>query len=98
MLRKMRRFNPIPSQFGDWGDGKGSAMNLTLSRILEDIVYRDSAKSLFIQAADCCSWALLRNQNPLASKTAFGLDKSFLILEPILVKSAYRKDPMGIIR
>lgn len=97
MLRRMRRFNYIPSRFGAWEPGKLSK-NIVADRILEDIVYRDSAKSLFIQAADACAYALLRHQNPVASKTALGLHKSFEILEPICVKPANHRDPLGIIR
>ena len=97
MLRRMRHFNRIPSRFGLW-PGRKISRNITLDLILEDIVYRDSKKSLFIQAADCCGYALLRRENPLPSKTAFGLDKSFYQLEPVIVKAANHKDPYGIIR
>jgi hypothetical protein len=96
MLRRMRKHNYIPSQFGRWPEG--AAKNLPLDRLLEDIVYRDSKRSLFIQAADACAYALLRQENPIPSKTKWGLDKSFAILDPILVKAANRRDPLGIIR
>lgn len=97
MLRRMRRFNYIPSRLGAWAPGKPTK-NITLDRILEDMIFRNSAKSLFIQAADACGYALLRHENPVASKTAFGLDQSFKILDPILVKAANHRDPLGIIR
>lgn len=97
LLRKMRRHNPISSRFGSWPGG-ATTQNITIDRILEDIVYRDSKKSLFVQAADCCGYALLRRENPIPSKTALGLDKSFYILEPIMVKAAFSSDPYGIIR
>lgn len=95
--RKLGVFNFIPSKYDAWSDGI-QAKNIPTDRILEDIVYRDSAKSIFVQAADACAYALLRRECPIASKTKFGLDKSFHILERILVKAAYSKDPMGIIR
>ncbi|WP_374625470.1 DUF3800 domain-containing protein [Devosia sp.] len=72
--------------------------NIPADRILEDIVYRDSARSIFIQAADACAYALLRRERPIASKTVLGLDQSFFILERIMVKQAYGRDPYGIIR
>ncbi len=97
MLRRLRRFNYVPSRLGTWGNG-ASSKNLTLGRILEDIVYRDSSKSLMIQAADCCGYALLRHENPIPSKTAYGLDQSFKVLSPILVTAANHRDPLGIIR
>jgi hypothetical protein len=97
--RRMSHFNYIPSQFGDWGDGQ-NAKNLKSSRILEDLVYRDSAKSIFIQAADACAYALLRSEQSLPSKDKLGLHKSFSILEGVLVKQAFAKDhrKLGIIR
>lgn len=97
MLRRMRRVNYIPSKFGAWGGGSMSK-NITIDRILEDISYRDSARSLFIQMADCCAYALLRRENPIASKTKYGLDQSFFICEPIMVKRANGLDPHGVIR
>ena len=96
MLRRMRHFNPIPSRFGGWSAGK-STKNINLDRVLEDIVYRDSKRSLFIQAADWCAYAVLRNRNPIPSKTALGLDRSLEILGPICVKRANHKDPLGVI-
>ena len=96
LLRKMRRVNYVPSKFGAWENGK-SKKNIVANRINEDIVYRDSARSFFIQAADCCAYALLRYRNPVPSKTALGLDRSFLILESVLVKQANARDPFGIV-
>jgi hypothetical protein len=99
LLRRMRRHNYIPSRIGVWETGQMSK-NIRLNRVLEDLVYRDSERSLFIQAADCCVYALLRSENPLASKTALGLDQSLMILERIMVKKAFAKCPrkLGIIR
>jgi hypothetical protein len=95
--RRLGIFNHIPSQIGTWGDGKPSK-NIPTDRLLEDIVYRDSARSIFIQAADACAYALLRRERPIPSKTALGLDQSFFLLDRVLVKKANRKDPFGIIR
>lgn len=95
--RRIGVHNYISSRFGDWGDGAG-AKNIKADRILEDIVYRKSEKSIFIQAADACAYALLRRERPLPSKNELGLDQSFYILERIMVKSAFRADPYGIIR
>jgi hypothetical protein len=97
MLRKMRRYNPVQSKYGAW-EGGAATKNMILDRILEDIVFRDSKHSLFIQAADFCGYALLRRESPIASKTALGLQHSFFILERIIVKAAFGADPYGIIR
>ena len=64
-------------------------------QIVEDIVYRDSKRSAFIQLADFCAFALLRSENPIASRTKYGLDKSFDRLKPALVTQAFAKDPRG---
>jgi hypothetical protein len=99
LFRRMRRHNFIPSRIGSWESGAMSK-NLVLDRIVEDIVYRDSERSLFIQAADACAYSVLRSESPIPSKTALGLDQSMMILEPIMVKQAFARCPkrLGIIR
>jgi hypothetical protein len=95
--RRMGVFNFIPSKYGEW-EGGDAAKNIPANRILEDLVYRKSERSIFIQAADACAYALLRREQPIPSKTALGLDQSFYILERIMVKQAFGNDPFGIIR
>lgn len=95
LLRRMRRFNPTPSAYGGWSSGKASK-NFPLERILEDIVYRDSAKSYFIQVADFCVYSLLRYENPTQSSIKYGIDKSIYLLDTVLVKQAFAKDPKGL--
>jgi len=95
--RRMGVFNYIPSKYGEWDEG-GTSKNIPADRLLEDLVYRKSERSIFVQAADACAYALLRRERPLPSKTALGLDQSFYILERIMVKQAFGKDEYGIIR
>jgi hypothetical protein len=99
MLRKLRRYNPVTSMFGAWASGE-SAENLPLDRLVEDIVFRDSRKSSFVQFADFCAFAVLRSETPTARLAALGIDKSYERLRPVLVTQAFRKDPrrLGIIR
>lgn len=99
LLRKMRHVNHIPSAQGTWASG-ATAKNIPVSRILEDIIYRDSSRSYFVQAADFCAFALLRHENPTAKIVARNLQDSFLIMENAFVKQAFAKDPkrLGIIR
>ncbi|MBS1823569.1 MAG: DUF3800 domain-containing protein [Acidobacteria bacterium] len=99
LVRRMCVYNPIRSKFGAWPGGS-PIKNIPLDRILEDIVYRDSKQSSFIQMADFCAYALFRSEFPLASKTKYGLDQAFSILQPRCVKGAFQKDPrqLGIIR
>jgi hypothetical protein len=99
LVRKMAVYNPIASRYGCWDDGK-TLRNFTTDYILEDIFFRDSKRSQFIQMADFCAYALFRSEFPLASKAKFGTNSTFQELEPICIKEAYGNDPrkLGIIR
>jgi len=99
LIRKMRVHNPIPSQFQIWPDGSQNR-NIPLDRIIEDLFFRDSARSYFIQMADFCAYALLRSEMPLASKNKYGLNQSFNLLTPICLPQCFARDPrkLGIIR
>lgn len=99
LLRKMRRINYIPSALGGWEDG-ATSKNMPATNVVEDIVYRDSRRSLFIQAADFCAFSLLRFESPTPKAVAMGFDQSFLRLDSALFKRAFAADPrkLGIIR
>ena len=77
-----------------------SAKNIPAEKVVEDIVYRDSRRSLFIQAADFSAFSLLRFEAPTAKAVTMGFDQSFMRLEPVLFKRAFAADPkkLGIIR
>lgn len=91
LLRKMRVYNPVPSQFEGY-------YNVPTDSILEDLFQRNSKHSYFIQSVDVIAHLLYRKEYPKGSLKKFGLDKMFEILEPILLKEASRNDPMGIVR
>jgi hypothetical protein len=93
LVRRLRRYNPIPSRFG-------GVVHCPLDRIVEDLVYRKSERSLFIQAADFCAFSLLRMESPTPAMLKRGLQDAFLLLKPALERRAYAKDPrkLGIIR
>ena len=99
MVRRMCVYNPIRSRYGKWPGGN-EYKNIPTVHILEDIVFRKSHQSDFIQMADLCAYALFRSEFPLASKTKYGLDKAFGVLHPICIKAASSTDPnqLGIIR
>lgn len=94
LVRRMRVYNPIPSQFKHWAGNP--TRNITLDRIIEDPVFKKSHRSTIIQIADFCAYALLRQELPVASKTALGIDKAFPILAPICFKPASPRDPRGL--
>lgn len=99
-LRRMRVHNPIPSKGGVWRDSGAKTKNVPLNHILEDPIFKDSKSSYFIQLADFCAYALLRMERPLASRTAYGIDKAYELLRPITRTVTSPGDPrgMGIIR
>jgi len=98
LARRMHVYNPIPSQHGLWDDTKSSTKNIPIKRIIEDPFFKRSDQSYFVQLTDFCAFALLRREIPVPSKTKYGLDQAFNLLNKILVVEASRKDPEGIIR
>ncbi len=98
LVRKMRVYNPVQSNIGIWHDTGSTTRNIPINRIVEDPIFKKSQSSYFIQMADFTAYALLRKENPLSSKSKYGIDTAFRVLTPILVKDANRKDPDGIIR
>lgn len=98
LVRRMYVYNPIPSQLGTWMGSGETWKNIPLDRIVEDPFFKDSAQSYFVQLTDFVAYALLRRENPIPSKSKYGLDTAFYILDPILVREARPRDPEGIIR
>jgi hypothetical protein len=95
LVRKMGVYNPIPSMFAG-----GATRNVTLDKIVDEILYKRSEASHFIQLADFCAYALLRSEIPLPSKDKYGLNLSFSRLSPICQTQCFAQDPrcLGIIR
>ncbi len=98
LIRRMGVYNPIPSKFGFWQTTQVGWRNLPIDRIVEDPFFKPSDQSFFIQLVDFSAYALLRRENPIISKSKYGLHESFLHLSSILVREASRRDPEGIIR
>jgi len=97
LTRRMRVRNPIPSRYGEWPTGS-LTKNIPLDRIIEDPLFKKSEQSYFIQLVDFCAFALLRRENPIASRSKYGLDKAFQRLQPVCFKDANRQDPHGVVR
>ena len=100
MVRRMGVYNPIQSKYGAWDDGN-LYKDIPVERILEDIFFRDSADSYFIQLADFCAYALFRSEHPLSPpKAKYQLETAFNGLDGILTPECFGKDPKkrGIIR
>jgi len=97
LVRKMAVYNPIASRFGVWLDGQ-PFKNIPLDRLVEDIFFKKSSQSYFLQLVDFAAYALLRRERPIASKTKYGIDVAFYALDPILNKMASPRDRYGIIQ
>lgn len=97
-LRRMHVHNYIPSQFGQWEPGV-SAINITTDRIIEDPIFKRSARSHFLQLVDCVAFALLKHEvEPTPAIKKYGIHKMFPVLEPRIYKPAAWRDPLGIVR
>lgn len=91
LLRKMRIYNPVPSNYS-------SSRNIPTDNILEDLFQRSLHHSYFIQTVDVIAHLFYRKEHPKGSLKKFRLEKQFDKLEPILLKKAAKSDPHGIVR
>jgi Protein of unknown function (DUF3800) len=97
LIRKMSKFNLIPSQYDRWPSGEKNK-NIPIERVIEDIFFKKSEHSYFIQFVDFAAYALLRREIQIPARNKYDLHLVFDILHPILFKSASRYDKQGIIR
>ena len=97
--RRLRVYNPIPSDRGTWTDTGANYKNIALRQLVGDPFFRDSAHDLFIQLADFVAFALLKHgESPTPRVARYKLDEAFLILDAVLNKAASRADPLGIVQ
>jgi hypothetical protein len=99
LVRRLCVYNPIQSMYGTWPGGS-PYKNIPLDHVLEDIIFRDSAKSYFIQLADFCAFALFRNEYPWPAKRKYKLELAFEELHGICIPQCFAGDhkKLGIIR
>ncbi len=94
LLRKMRKFNNVPSL----PQHSTARRNLAIKNLVEDPVFRDSKDSLFIQAADLCAFLAYQAESPNAYIRKQGAQNLFAKLSPVLCKVASKTDPLGVVR
>jgi hypothetical protein len=91
LLRRMRRYNPIPSMFGS------SYVMSNITTIVEDAIHRNSLHSYFIQLADVNAYFLYQKYKTskyIARKGGRNyLDK----LAPVLCTKASSTNALGIV-
>lgn len=92
LLRKMRAYNPVPSQYG-------GARQVLCTQIVDDPIIRNSAHSYFIQMADVAAHLLYQKLYPKGSLKRYNVDRLFDLLSPRLLLAASARDPyqMGIV-
>lgn len=93
LLRRMRRYNPVPNQqsFGR------SYRDLRLKYIIEDPVHRDSRDTYFLQAVDTAAFFLYQALAPSSFIRRRGARRYFLRLEPVLCKYASKDNSYGLV-
>ena len=92
LLRKMRVYNPVQSRYST------KAYNARITKVIEDIVHRQSSTSYFIQTVDIIAYLLKNKEYPKGGAKKYNLDLLFDLLDPILLKTASVKDAQGIVR
>lgn len=90
LIRKMRHFNMIPSQFG-------SPRNLKLQYIIEDPVLRDSQYSFMHQMNDVVAYCAKQMYDPNSYMKRKGGTKFYTRLSNVALTVASRKNPYGIV-
>lgn len=92
LLRRMRRYNPIPNRgtFTGYRD-------LRLTYIIEDPVHRNSKDTYFLQAVDTTAFFLYQALTPNAFIKRKGARKYFLRLLPVLCTVATKDNAYGVV-
>lgn len=92
LVRRMRAYNPVPSQFG------GSYRHLPLTTVAEDAIHKDSLHCYFTQICDLNAYFLYQKHQPAGYIKRKGARNYFDRLDPILCKVASKADVQGIVR
>jgi hypothetical protein len=91
LMRQMRAFNYIKSRTGL------GYRNILATQVLDDPAPRNSRHSYLVQMADLIAFALARRDFPRPKLKPHGFENYFDILDPILLKSADKNHPQGIV-
>jgi len=95
-FKKMKSISFTPGQLGRW-DGNAYEKNISISRIVMDTMFIDSAKDYMIQVTDFIAYSLKTMYEPSTNAKKYGLEDSYKILKPIFLKQASTSNEFGII-
>jgi len=93
LLRKMRRYNPVPNQ----SSLAPGYRDLRLKYIIEDPVHRDSKHTYFLQAVDTIAFFFYQVLAPNAYIRRRGARMYFKRLLPVLCTFASRENKYGVV-
>lgn len=92
LIRKMKVYNPVQSHYS------ANTYNAKITKVIEDIIHRNSAHSYFIQTVDVITYLLKQKEYPKSSTKKYNLDLLFDLLDEIFLKTASINDVQGIVR
>ncbi|MBL7094427.1 DUF3800 domain-containing protein [candidate division KSB1 bacterium] len=91
LIRKMRVYNPFPSNFKD-------IQNSPTDNILEDVFTRTSEHSYFIQTVDSIAHCLYRKEYPKSSLQKHGVNRYFEYMKSLLLLEESEPSQNGVVR
>lgn len=87
LVRGLRRERPVTETHG-WLFKRKRVINKPLKHVIELPQHQDSKRSLLIQAADLCAYAVYQSETPsMAVKSNKGHERFLKALEPAIVKN-----------
>jgi hypothetical protein len=95
LLRRMRRYNPVPNDRSSFGDGY---RDLQLKFIVEDPVHRDSRHTYFLQAVDTIAFFLYQADTPNAFIKKKGARLQYTRLKGVACTHFTRENDYGVKR
>lgn len=95
LLRRMRRYNPIPNDRAAFGDGY---RDRHLKHIVEDPVHRDSRHTYFLQAVDTIAFFIYQADTPNAFIKSKGARLYYKRLKPVACTHFTRANEYGVKR
>ncbi|MBD1206964.1 MAG: DUF3800 domain-containing protein [Ignavibacteria bacterium] len=94
VIRKMRRYNPVPNIRSLY---TGGSRNLRVQHVIEDVMMKDSATSYFHQIVDVVVYCARQLYEPNAYMRTKGGHQFYKRLDRVLIKQASKTHPLGIV-